>query len=206
LVLPNTVGQTFAPGDAGDLRRAWGIADKRILLTVGRMDTRERYKGHDLVIQALPHLVANGHDVHYVVLGDGHDTARLKALAIDTGVAERVHFKGAAGSNLLADAYRAADLFVMPSKGEGFGIAFLEAMACGTPALGLDVGGARDALADGKLGLTISQAQLSDAIMSCLIKPKLAGQSLAIAVRQRFGSKNFAVGVRYAWDRLLEAA
>lgn len=206
LVVPNTVGEIFVPGDTGDLRRAWGLDGKQILLTVGRMDARERYKGHDLVIHALPYLVAAGRDVHYVIFGDGDDAPRLKLLAFDTGVAERVHFKKSAKSDLLVDAYRTADLFVMPSTGEGFGIAFLESMACGTPALGLDVAGARDALAGGELGVLVREADLSDAILRCLAHPKPDPQRLAIEARQRFGRENFTAGVRHAWDRLSEAA
>ena len=73
LVLPNTVGEAFTPGDGSSLRATLGLEGKRVLLTVGRMDARERYKGHDRVIEALPQLVAAGHDVIYVVLGDGDD-------------------------------------------------------------------------------------------------------------------------------------
>ena len=81
IVLPNTVGEAFTPGDASALRAKWGLEGKRVLLTVGRMDARERYKGHDRVIEALPQLVAAGHDVIYVVLGDGDDVGRLKTTA-----------------------------------------------------------------------------------------------------------------------------
>ena len=84
-----------------------------------------------------------------------------------------MRFLGAVDQNCLVDAYRAADLFVMPSTGEGFGIAFLEAMACGTPALGLDVAGARDALADGELGTAVSdEDDLPAAIARLLATPK----------------------------------
>ena len=116
------------------------------------MDSRERYKGHDRVIAAIPDLVAKGHDIRYLVVGEGDDRARLEALARDAGVSDRVRFLGAVGLQSLVETYRMADLFVMPSTGEGFGVAFLEAMASGTPALGLDVAGAKDALADGELG------------------------------------------------------
>ena len=128
------------------------------------MDARERYKGHDRVIQALPQLVAAGHDVIYVVVGEGDDVGRLEALAVETGVADRVRFVGAVNRETLVDVYRAADLFVMPSTGEGFGIAFLEAMACGTPAVGLAIAGANDALADGELGAAVAESDLVGAI------------------------------------------
>src|SRR4029078_2443197 len=103
--------------------------------------------GHDLVIEALPHLVAAVHDVVYVVVGGGDDVGRLKTISLGLGVADRVRFLGEAGHETLVDAYRMADLFVMPSTGEGFGIAFIEAMACGTAGLGLYTCRAQNALA-----------------------------------------------------------
>ncbi|MGC2525421.1 MAG: glycosyltransferase family 4 protein, partial [Stellaceae bacterium] len=173
LVLPATVGDEFAPGDGSALRAALGIENRFVLLTVGRLAADERYKGHDRVIAAIPDLVGQGHDLVYVIVGAGDDRGRIEALARTAGVAERVRFLGGVGPALLAQAYRMADLFVMPSTGEGFGIAFLEAMASGTPALGLDVAGARDALADGELGTLVSPADdLAAAIAALLDKPK----------------------------------
>ena len=60
VVVPNTVAEGFTPGDGSALRAALGLDGKRVLLTVGRMDSRERYKGHDRVIAAIPALVAAG--------------------------------------------------------------------------------------------------------------------------------------------------
>ena len=71
LVVPNTVREVFTPADGSTQRAALGLEGKRVLLTVGRMDSRERYKGHDRVIAAIPDLVAKGHDICYVVVGEG---------------------------------------------------------------------------------------------------------------------------------------
>lgn len=146
-VLPNTVSACFTPGDRSAARRRFSLGDQRVLLTVGRISGKERYKGQDRVIEAIPALLAAGHDVLYLVAGDGDDLPRLQRLAIATGVSERVRFLGAVPDGDLPDLYRAADLVVMPSTGEGFGITYLESMACGTPALGLAIRGDRDALA-----------------------------------------------------------
>jgi phosphatidylinositol alpha-1,6-mannosyltransferase len=206
LVLPNTVGDAFSPGDGSSLRAAWGLQGKCVLLSVGRMDARERYKGHDRVITAMPRLVGEGHDVVYIVVGEGDDLPRLKALAVETGVADRVRFMGAAQQETLIDAYRTADLFVMPSTGEGFGIAFLEAMASGTPALGLAVAGARDALADGELGTAVAEPEFVATLVRGLARPKPNSNTLAAAVRNRFGQASFAAGTGAALNRLMEAA
>jgi phosphatidyl-myo-inositol dimannoside synthase len=206
LVVSNTVREVFTPADGSARRAALGLEGKRVLLTVGRMDSRERYKGHDRVIAAIPDLVAKGHDICYMVVGEGDDRTRLEALARDAGVSDRVRFLGAQGLPSLIETYRAADLFVMPSTGEGFGVSFLEAMASGTPALGLDIAGAKDALADGELGTAASEAELSAAISRILDQPKPDSVDLSTAVHARFGRKQFANNALNVLNRLIEIA
>jgi phosphatidyl-myo-inositol dimannoside synthase len=206
LVVPDTVREAFTPGDGSTQRAALGLEGKRVLLTVGRMNPRERYKGHDRVIAAIPDLVTKGHDICYLVVGEGADRIRLEALARDAGVSERVRFLGRVGLQSLIEIYRMTDLFVMPSTGEGFGVAFLEAMASGTPALGLGVAGAKDALAGGRLGTAVPETELPDAIDRALAGPKPDPYALAREVRAFFGRERFAHGVRAALNRLMEAA
>ena len=191
LVMPNTVREMFRPGDGSAQRAAMGLGNKQVLLTVGRMHSAERYKGHDRVIAALPELVKQGHDICYLVVGEGDDRVRLESLAAQTGVSDRVTFLGAVKAETLPEIYRAADLFVMPSTGEGFGVSFLEAMASGTPALGLDVGGARDALGEGELGSAVSEDELPRAIARLLHESKRRFDSHAAAARARFGRESF---------------
>ncbi|HEY3797705.1 MAG TPA: glycosyltransferase family 4 protein [Caulobacteraceae bacterium] len=193
VVVPNTVSDVFTPGDASALRQRLGLQGELALLSVGRLDARERYKGHDRVIRLLRAARARGHDAVYLVAGEGDDRARLEALAASEGVAEHVRFLGPTLDADLPDLYRAADLFVMPSTGEGFGIVFLEAMACGTPALGLAAGGAPDALEG--LGEAVAEAALPAALMRALAADKPNGGSLAARVRERFGRPVFEARV-----------
>lgn len=191
VVIPNTVSDCFTPGDGAALRRKWGLEGKKVLLTVGRMSAGERYKGHDRVIRVLPDLVAAGLDVVYIIAGEGDDRPRLEGFAREAGVSSYVRFVGALPVGILIDAYRMADLFVMPSTGEGFGIAFLEAMACGTPALGLAVAGACDALADGALGLITDEANLGRSIGEILSSPESDRPELSRKVHQAFGAAQY---------------
>lgn len=199
LVIPNTVGQAFVPGDASELRNAWKLNGKRVLLTVARTEASERYKGHELVIAALHALPQ---DVVYVVLGAGNDLERIKDIAYRAGLGARVYFKHAVNRDTLIAAYRMADLYVMPSSGEGFGIAFLEAMASGTPALGLDVAGAPDALADGALGTMTSVERFPSVLAQLLTAGRPNPQELSSAVTARFGLAAFVARVHSALDRL----
>ena len=98
-----------------------------------------------------------------------------------------------------------ADLFVMPSTGEGFGVAFLEAMTCGTPVLGLDVAGARDALCDGELGQMVDEREFRSALARMIANFRPDPEILASAVRERFGRDRFANAVRSAILRPPEA-
>ena len=201
-VLPDTFGASFAPASAGN-DDSLGLDGKKILLTVGRLDRREAYKGHDRVIAALPALVAGGHDVYYFVAGTGDDRPRLEALARHHAVTERVEFVGAVPKDRLIELYRRADLFVMPSTGEGFGIAFVEAMARDTPALRLGVGGACDALGDGELGIMVAPDEdLAARISAQLSAPGLRGAPLAAAVEARFGPGQFTQHARLLLERL----
>jgi glycosyltransferase involved in cell wall biosynthesis len=154
------------------LRAAYGLApDDRVLLTVARLDAAEQYKGYDTILHALPALRAVAPGVRYLIVGTGNDQPRIEALAAQLGVADAVTFCGFVGEADLPPHYRLADAYVMPSRGEGFGIVFLEAMACGTPVVGGDRDGTRDALADGALGRLVDPGDapaLADALASML--------------------------------------
>jgi phosphatidylinositol alpha-1,6-mannosyltransferase len=143
--------------------------------------------------------------VAYVVVGQGHDRARLEALAVQAVGAERVRFLGGVGLNRLVDAYRMADLFVLPSKGEGFGIAFIEAMASGTPVLGLSIAGAMDALADGELGTAVSETEFTATLARLLAAPKPNLRLITDSMHKRFGREAFVTGASAALNRLKEA-
>ncbi len=201
-VLSNTVSERFSPGTGEAWRAQRGLLGKTVLLTVGRLSDLERAKGHDRVIRLLPRLRSDGRDVVYVIIGDGDDVPRLRQLALATGVADAVRFFGAVPTNELPEAYRAADIFVMPSTCEGFGIVFLEAMACGTPALGLAIGGAVDALMD---GTAVAEKDLGDALSRLISAPRANGAALAARTRSRFGQEVFARHARSLFEKVIES-
>jgi phosphatidylinositol alpha-1,6-mannosyltransferase len=190
VVLPDTVADDFTPGDDGGLRGRLGLTGRTVLLTVGRMNADERYKGHDEVLRALPELQSRIPGIVWLVVGDGDDRPRLEHLARSMGLADTVQFLGAVDLETLKCAYRMADLFVMPSTGEGFGIVYLEAMASGTPALGLDATGARDPLGDGELGSLVRPEKLASAIVEALARP-VDPVKMAAEVHRRFGPAAF---------------
>lgn len=194
VVIANTVGEQFSTGDRAAARAAFALGTQKALLSVSRLDSRESYKGHDRVIAALPGLVARGLDVVYLVAGRGDDRPRLEGLARDAGVAEHVRFLGHVPVAGLPDLYRAADVFVLPSTGEGFGIVFLEAMACGVPVAGLAAGGARDALGDYALDADIDAPGLEAALFG-LLTAAPDGAVLSRDVRARFGGDAFRTRV-----------
>lgn len=202
-VISNTVGDEFTPGDGSAMRTRMGLTGRKVLLSVSRLDARQRYKGQDRVIPLLPRLSELGHDVVYLIAGSGDDRPRLEALAGAHGVSDRVRFLGKVPDDDLASLYRAADLFVMPSSGEGFGIVFIQAMACGTPAIGLAVGGATDALCDGALGVAVSEAGLARAIDQQLRRGRPDGAQLHQAVQAKFGAPAFQDRVRAVMTELL---
>lgn len=192
-VVPNMVGEAFRPGDRDAARRALGFGAEKIILTVARLDDRGGYKGHDRIIRLLPRLLeAHAGGVRYVIAGEGPDRSRLETLAAALGVSNAVLFLGRVPTEELPRLYRASDIFAMPSTGEGFGIVYLEAMACGTPALGIDAGGVCDAFANGALGVCPKSEAFEDVLAAMLAAPKPDPEHLSSAVFERFGAQAFA--------------
>ncbi len=142
--------------------------DQPIILTLGRLDSQEAYKGHDRIIQSLPAVIEKIPDVHYIIAGDGDDRSRLERLAEELRVQENVTFAGRVPEAELVGYFQLCDLFAMPSTGEGFGIVFLEALACGKPVLAGNCDGSTDPLADGELGLLVDPTD-TDAISKAIV-------------------------------------
>lgn len=156
-VLPNTVSEIFYPGKKKvEILDKYALKEKKILLTVSRLDSRERYKGHELVIEALATLIESHPEIVYVIAGDGDDRLRLEKFSKTLLPEGTIRFIGYVEDRELPDLYRAADLFVMPSTGEGFGIVFLQALACNIPVIATNSDGSVDPLRDGADGFLVS--------------------------------------------------
>ena len=169
-MLPCVVdGSKFTPGEAPlELIERYQLQGAVVLTTVARLWAGDIYKGVDVTIRALPEIAGAFANVKYVVIGRGDDQPRLAQLATDLGVADRVIFAGFVPDEELIDHYRLADVYVMPSK-EGFGIVYLEAMACGVPVIAGDDDGSADPLQDGRVGWQVPHRD-PDAVTSACIE------------------------------------
>jgi phosphatidylinositol alpha-1,6-mannosyltransferase len=151
--------------------------DARIILTVGRWDPTERYKGADTLISALSRVLQASPDVFLVLVGGGEDRSRLEKLARDQGVSDRTRFLENLTPAELFASYASCDIFALPSRGEGFGLVFLEAMAHGKPVIGGAHGGVPDVIEDGVTGWLVPHGdieRLSGALESLLADPARA--------------------------------
>lgn len=145
--------------------------NQHIILTVARLAGGDRYKGYDQIIQSLPIIRQQIPNIHYLLVGKGNDRDRVEAIIDSTNVRDCVTLTGFVSDEELADHYNLCDVFAMPSKGEGFGIVYLEALACGKPTIGGNQDGAIDALCHGKLGALVDPddiQELAETIISIL--------------------------------------
>ncbi|MEG4502904.1 glycosyltransferase family 4 protein [Microcoleus sp. F6_B4] len=168
-IVPCTVDENiFATGPKPlHLLKQYNLVGAKILMTVARLRSTDIYKGVDVTIQALPLIAKTFPNVKYLVIGRGDDRPRLAKLADDLGVAERVVFAGFVPTENLAAHYQLADAYVMPSQ-EGFGIVYLEALACGVPVLAGDADGSADPLQDGKLGWRVPHRDSAAVAVACV--------------------------------------
>jgi phosphatidylinositol alpha-1,6-mannosyltransferase len=155
---------------------------RRILLSVGRLV--DAYKGHDMVIRALPLILAKAPQTQYVVVGDGPLRQYLERLAASLGVAPAVRFVGEASDDEVDAWYRGCDVFVLASResavnggAEGYGLVLVEASLRGKPVVGGRSGGIPDAVIDGETGLLVDPtdpADIAEAITRLLTERELA--------------------------------
>ena len=167
-VLPNTfLASTFQPGPKpAYLLERYGLkVDDPIIFTVGRLT---RYKGYEQILQALVEVRRHWPTVRYVLAGTGN-LAGIRSLAVRLGVEDALTLPGFIPDAELCDHYNLCDVFAMPSRGEGFGIVYLEALACGKPVLAGNRDGAIDPLVGGKLGCLVDPEDVS-AIAQSLIQ------------------------------------
>jgi phosphatidylinositol alpha-1,6-mannosyltransferase len=194
-----------------------GAADPAVLEAVGRgfvlivsrLPAHERYKGHDELLAAWPAVLERVPGARLVVAGDGDDRARLEAKAGGLGLAGAVRFVGGVDAATLAGLHRRSALFAMPSRDEGFGLVFLEAMAASRPCLALAHTAPAEIVVDGETGLLVPQgdrAALAAALAGLLADPERA-RLLGEAGRARFEREfTFEAFERRLWpvlDRLV---
>lgn len=170
------------------------------IVTVARL--AQRYKGHDVLIRALPLVRSRVPDVRLMIVGDGPLRATYESLARALDVEERIQFLGALDDEARDRVLEEAQVFAMPSRlpldggGEGFGIAYLEASARGLPIVAGNVAGALDAVADGETGLLVDPCDhvaVADALSELLADPERA-RALGRAGRKR--------AKQFAWPRV----
>lgn len=168
----------------------------RVILTVGRWLANERYKGMDTLISALPRLLHEWPDLQLVAVGEGDDQPWLEQLAEGCGVRRHVHFFSGLSYPELAACYSACEIFALPSRGEGFGLVYLEAMARGKPVIGGAHGGAPEVIDDGKTGYLVQHGdapQMATSIETLLANPALA-REMGSRGRERV-ARDFRFGV-----------
>ncbi len=147
------------------LLQKYGLsAQQKIILTVSRLVASEKYKGYARILEVLPIIRQSIPDIHYIIVGKGSDRDRLSQIIQQNNLQTHVTLAGFIPDADLCDYYNLCDLFAMPSKREGFGIVYLEALACGKAVLGGSLDGAVDALCQGEIGVLINPDNLQELV------------------------------------------
>lgn len=170
-------GQPPTSEDVHEATQLLGSDPRPTVVIVGRMSANERYKGHDDLLEAWPQILAEVPSARLLVVGKGDDADRLRMKARSVGVAGAVQFTGFVPDGVLRALLRGCDVFAMPSRGEGFGLAYLEAMRCGLPCVGSDADAAPEVIADGQTGCIVRAGEprmLADTIVGLLRNPERA--------------------------------
>lgn len=170
VVIPGGVEhEQFHPKvDTVFIKQRYALEGKKIILTVARLD---KHKGHEFILRALSHgILEKFPNMVYIIVGDGPEKNNLESLVRNLDLSRNVIFTGFVENSELPAFYNSCDVFVMPSWEipgrtdliEGFGIAYLEANACGKPVIGGRSGGVSDAIVDGQTGLLVEPTHIEE--------------------------------------------
>jgi glycosyltransferase involved in cell wall biosynthesis len=174
-VINNCLDPYLQPAVSGpkdpELLKKYGLGESdTVLMTLTRLASGERYKGYDKVMESMAELNAQYTNLKYLLVGkcDSEEKKRLGQIIQKYGLQKQVVFAGFIPDSQLAEHFNLADIYIMPSEKEGFGIVFIEAMHYGKPVIAGNKDGSVDALLHGKLGLLVNPENEEE--ISCAIK------------------------------------
>jgi D-inositol-3-phosphate glycosyltransferase len=204
IIPPGVDVEHFYPIPSDEAKLFVGLKpDDRMILFVGRIDP---LKGLDTIIRAMPRLrAASPRPVHLAIIGGEPDASpdeksaemrRLQRLCDELNMDQTVVFLGKRRQDTLQYYYSAAEVVVMPSHYESFGMAALEAMACGTPVIASDIGGLGFLVQDGRTGFTVPDGDPD------LLLARLTELLNDEGLRRRMGAAATAYAQDFSWDRI----
>jgi phosphatidyl-myo-inositol dimannoside synthase len=208
---PPLLTERAGEGATGDAGRS--DPDRSVVLTVGRLVASERYKGHDVILDAWPAVVRRVPNATYWIVGEGDDRARLESRARELGISDSVRFLGVLSGPELDACYDGCRVFAMPARtdldaqaprGEGFGIVFLEAMAHGRAVIGPNCGAPVEFIRSGEHGLLVNPVdplEVGAALVTLLedsIGTARMGQNAKKWAHQEFSYEKFCARLRDA--------
>ncbi len=190
--------ERFTPGDRDAARRRFGFSSDPLAVFVGRL---QPFKGTDVAVHALASLKRMVPDAQLAIVGGDSprgsrgERMRLRLQARRLGVADRLHFLEPVTHAELPELYRAADVVVVPSASESFGLVALEAQACGTPVVATAVGGLRLTVRDGETGYLVGRRdpKAFAAALSRVLSDPVA--------RERLGANAVRLAAGFPWAR-----
>ena len=188
-IFPNTIDPYFTVPSIFEkpdyLLQRYHLNNAEIVLTIARLASSEQYKGYDTVIKAWQEVLHQRPSLQYLIFGkaDTCEKEKVEGLIDEYGFTNSVHLMGYIKEEELTDHYLLADVFVIPSKKEGFGIVFIEAMACGKKVVAGNQDGSVDALLNGELGTLVNPDDLQ--ALSAAIVSSLDHQSNPFDIQQK---------------------
>jgi D-inositol-3-phosphate glycosyltransferase len=189
---------TFTPGDRAAAKKRFGFSDDPLVVFVGRL---QPFKGTDIAVDAMAYLQRMIPGAQLAIVGGDSprgsrgERVRLRLAARRLGVSDRLRFMEPVGHAELPELYRAADVVVVPSASESFGLVALEASACGTPVVATAVGGLREIVRDGESGYLVMRRDpksFAAALSRVLADPGAQG---------RLGNNAVVQAHRFPWAR-----